>query len=533
MYENTTPTSTGEPPRLDEIIVDEALVPARGAAPCAPGLGAGGIGAGGLGAGGLGAGGLGDLWERVRRKLRAELGEDVVSSWFGSLELSGITGGVAQLSVPTRFLKSWIDTHYAERLRKHFAVDCNAASVEVSVRGAVVPRLQLKRTMLRQGEGAAPCQIASPLPRGELRALPEARNNGKSQEVSMPLSTAAALDRQLTFDTFVVGRSNQFACAAARKVSETIGAQAVYNPLYIHAAVGLGKTHLSQAMAHACESEGKRALYLTADRFMHGFVSALRSQTAIQFKDQMRNIDLLIVDDVQFLQGKTVQQEFCHIINALADSRRQMVVAADRPPTELEGLDERIKSRLAGGLCVEIGAFEEDLRRRILERRIAAASRRDPSFKVPQSVIDFVAASITSNGRDLDGAVNRLLAHASFAGANMTLDAAETAIRDLIRSREPKRVRVEEILKLVSAHYNVTRADLLSSRRTASVVRPRQIAMYLSKTLTLRSLPEIGRRFGGRDHTTVLHAVRKIEGLIGENPTLREEVVLLKRMLTD
>jgi chromosomal replication initiator protein len=360
-----------------------------------------------------------------------------------------------------------------------------------------------------------------------------ARFDKKQQEVSTPLAIAAALDRQLTFDNFVVGRSNQFAIAAARKVAESIGGLAVYNPLYIHAAVGLGKTHLSQAMAHACEAIGKRALYLTADRFMHGFVSALRSQTAIQFKDQMRNIDLLIVDDVQFLQGKTVQQEFCHIINAHADARRQMVIAADRPPAELEGLDERIKSRLAGGLCVEIAAFDEDLRRRILEKRIAAASARAPSFKVPQTVIDFVASVVTSNGRDLDGAVNRLLAHASFAGAHMTLESAETAIRDLIRTREPKRVRVEEILKLVSAHFNVTRADLLSSRRTASVVRPRQIAMYLSKTLTLRSLPEIGRRFGGRDHTTVLHAVRKIEGLIGGDAGLKDEISLLRRMLTD
>jgi len=478
---------------------------------------------------------LGELWERVRRKLRAELGEDVVASWFGSLELAGIEGGVAQLSVPTRFLKSWIDTHYADRLRKHFAIDGNAARVEVSVRGAMPARVPVARLNARPNENKAPCEIASPT---YLRVEPRlasdtALRQEKKQEAHMPLSTAAALDRQLTFDNFVVGRSNQFACAAARKVAETIGGQAVYNPLYIHAAVGLGKTHLSQAMAHACESEGKRVLYLTADRFMHQFVSALRSQTAIQFKDQMRNIDLLIVDDVQFLQGKTVQQEFCHIINALADSRRQMVVAADRPPADLEGLDERIKSRLAGGLCVEIGAFDEELRRRILERRITAARERDPSFKVPDAVIDFVASAITSNGRDLDGAVNRLLAHVSFAGAHVTVESAETAIRDLIRAREPKRVRVEEILKLVSAHYNVTRADLLSSRRTASVVRPRQIAMYLSKTLTLRSLPEIGRRFGGRDHTTVLHAVRKIEGLIGENQALKDEVGLLKRMLTD
>jgi chromosomal replication initiator protein len=290
---------------------------------------------------------------------------------------------------------------------------------------------------------------------------------------------------------------------------------------------------LAQAMAHVCASEGKRALYLTADRFMHGFVSALRAQTAIQFKDQMRNIDLLIVDDVQFLQGKQVQQEFCHIINSLADSRRRIVVAADRPPGDLEGLDNRIKSRLAGGLCVEIGAFDEDMRRRILELRIAAASARDPSFKVPQTIIDFVASAITSNGRDLDGAVNRLLAHASFAGARMTLESAEAAIHDLIRAREPKRVRVEEILNLVAAHFSVTRADLLSARRTTSVVRPRQIAMYLSRNLTSRSLPEIGQRFGGRDHTTVLHAVRKVEVLIGENPALKEEVGLLKRMLTE
>jgi chromosomal replication initiator protein len=513
MFENSLPTRAGEKASLGELVLEKTLSPA--AEP------------------GLSVSVLGELWERVRRKLRAELGDDVVASWFGSLELAGIEGGVARLSVPTRFLKSWIDTHYAERLRKHFAADGNALSVEVSVRGATPQRSTVMRVATRLAGGSSACDIAASFPRQQTRPAADGRRDKKQQEVSMPLSVAAALDRQLTFDNFVVGRSNQFACAAARKVGETVGGQAVYNPLYIHAAVGLGKTHLAQAMAHACESRGMRALYLTADRFMHGFVSALRSQTAIQFKDQMRNIDLLIVDDVQFLQGKSVQQEFCHIINALADQRRQMVVAADRPPGDLEGLDERIKSRLAGGLCVEIGAFDEDLRRRILERRITAASERDPTFKVPQSVIDFVAASITSNGRDLDGAVNRLLAHASFAGAHVTLESAETAIRDLIRAREPKRVRVEEILKLVSAHFNVTRADLLSSRRTASVVRPRQIAMYLSKTLTLRSLPEIGRRFGGRDHTTVLHAVRKIEGLIGENSNLKEEIALLKRMLTE
>jgi len=475
---------------------------------------------------------LRSIWDRIRRKLRAELGDDVVASWFGSLELLGIEGGVARMTVPTRFLKSWIDTHYAARLRRHFATDGHAASVEVTVRGEGREAGSAKRILPRRTVEASANLAGAAIAGGNARSAsePQLWQGKKPHEAPMQLS---ALDRHLTFDNFVVGRSNQFACAAARKVSETIGGQSVYNPLYIHAAVGLGKTHLSQAIAHACQAEGKRALYLTADRFMHSFVSALRSQTAIQFKDQMRNIDLLIVDDVQFLQGKTVQQEFCHIINALADARRQMVVAADRPPTELEGLDERIKSRLGGGLCVEIGAFDEDLRRRILARRITAATERDASFRVPQEVIDFVASVITSNGRDLDGAVNRLLAHANLAGAPMTLESAEVAIRDLIRAREPKRVRVEEILKLVSAHFNVTRADLLSSRRTASVVRPRQIAMYLSKTLTLRSLPEIGRRFGGRDHTTVLHAVRKVESLIDNDPALKDEIALLKRMLTE
>lgn len=519
MFEDTTAKPTEPPPLPAEIVCDEAGLSTVGASSASAVFG--------------------ELWDRVRRKLRAEFGEDVVASWFGSVEMSGISDGVVHLSVPTRFLKSWIDTHYADRLCKHFAVDGYAAGIVISVRGAGAPPNQSKQVQLGMAGAVTPCERSAPFQRrdlGQAQNLREASQGAagqdNKQQVSMPLAIAAALDRQLTFDNFVGGRSNQFAIAAARKVAESIGGQALYNPLYIHAAVGLGKTHLSQAMAHACEAMGKRALYLTADRFMHGFVSALRSQTAIQFKDQMRNIDLLIVDDVQFLQGKTVQQEFCNIINAHADARRQMVIAADRPPAAL-GLDERIKSRLAGGLCVEIGAFDDDLRRRILEKRIAAANARDPSFKVPQTVIDFVASVVTSNGRDLDGAVNRLLAHASFAGAHMTLESAETALRDLIRTREPKRVRVEEILKLVSAHFNVTRADLLSSRRTASVVRPRQIAMYLSKTLTLRSLPEIGRRFGGRDHTTVLHAVRKVQGLIGGDPGLKDEISLLRRMLTD
>jgi chromosomal replication initiator protein len=342
------------------------------------------------------------------------------------------------------------------------------------------------------------------------------------------------LDRRLTFTNFLIGRSNQLAYAAAERVAAAGPDEPLlYNPLYIHASVGLGKTHLLQAIAHSANASGKRVIYLTAEKFMYGFVCALKAQTAIAFKEKLRAIDVLVIDDVQFLQGKSIQQEFCHTLNALIDAGRQIVIASDRPPADLESLDERVRSRLAGGLCVEMGLLDEPLRVKILEARIAAAKLNHANFDVPPPVVAYVANVVQTNGRDLDGAVNRLLAHASLSSAPLSVETAETAIRDLIRTREPKRVKIDDIQKLVATHYNVSRADILSSRRTANVVRPRQIAMYLAKVLTLRSLPEIGRRFGGRDHTTVLHAVRKIENLALSDGPLSEEIELLKRMLID
>ena len=324
------------------------------------------------------------------------------------------------------------------------------------------------------------------------------------------------------------------AFSAAQRVAEARrGQPPAFSPLYVHSAVGLGKTHLLQATAQAAAAQGRSVIYLTAEKFMYGFVAALQSQTAIAFKEALRSIDLLIFDDAQFLQGKAIQNEFGHALNALLDSGRQVVVAADRPPGDLESLEERVRSRLAGGLCVEMTALDEALRVKILEARIAAAHAQNPHFEVSPAVLAFVARSIASNGRDLEGAVNRLLAHSIVGAPPLNVEAAEIAIRDLIRAREPKRVKIEDIQKLVASHYSVTRADILSSRRTATVVKPRQVAMYLSKALTLRSLPEIGRRFGGRDHTTVLHAVRKIEGLTTSNSALREELELLKRMLQE
>jgi chromosomal replication initiator protein len=259
----------------------------------------------------------------------------------------------------------------------------------------------------------------------------------------------------------------------------------------------------------------------------------LRAQNALAFKEALRAIDVLVIDDLQFLQGKSTQAEFCHTLNALIDSGRQVVIASDRPPSDLETLDERVRSRLAGGLVVEIGALGEELRLEILKARVTAARHHHPGFDVPASVLIFVAKTVTHNGRDLEGALNRLLAHSKLTGQPVTLEMAEREVRDLIRPQEPKRIKIEEIQRIVARQYNVSRGDLLSSRRTANVVRPRQVAMYLAKTLTLRSLPEIGRRFGGRDHTTVLHAVRKIENLVNNDTTLAEEIELLKRQLQE
>ncbi|HWP15231.1 MAG TPA: chromosomal replication initiator protein DnaA, partial [Xanthobacteraceae bacterium] len=343
------------------------------------------------------------------------------------------------------------------------------------------------------------------------------------------------LDPRLTFETFVVGRSNTLAHAAAKQVAQGRRGDAVmFNPLYIHAGVGLGKTHLLQSLAWAGNTSTERkVLYLTAEKFMYGFVAALRAQNALAFKDALRTIDVLVIDDLQFLQGKSTQAEFCHTLNALIDAGRQVVIAADRPPADLESLDERVRSRLAGGLVVEMGSLGEELRLEILKCRAAAARHHHPCFDVPAPVLAFIAKAVTHNGRDLEGALNRLLAHSKLTGQPVTLEMAEREVRDLIRPQEPKRVKIEDIQRVVARQYNVSRADLLSSRRTANVVRPRQVAMYLAKTLTLRSLPEIGRRFGGRDHTTVLHAVRKIENLVSTDTALAEEIELLKRQLQE
>ena len=473
-------------------------------------------------------------WRRCCERLRAELGEDIFNSWFGRLELESVAGGQARLSVPTRFLKSWIDTHYVGHITAALTTEIGpVASIVVVVRSSTRPETMTNQPPCVQG---SPPKLLAATLSDQDHSTPTARRaaaRAPAPSSGEPL-VGSPLDRRLTFTTFQAGRSNQLALSAAQRVAEhSSGRTSTFCPLYVHSAVGLGKTHLLQAVAHTAASQGRSAIYLTAEKFMYGFVAALQSQTSIAFKERLRAIDLLIFDDAQFLQGKSIQAEFGHALNALLDAGRDVVVAADRPPNDLESLDERVRSRLGVGLCVEIGPLDEPLRLKILEARVAAARALQPSFELSPAVLAFVAHSIRSNGRDLEGAVNRLLAHTTLSGAPLTVEAAEVAIRDLIRAHEPKRVKIEDIQKLVANHYNVSRADILSSRRTAVVVKPRQVAMFLAKTLTMRSLPEIGRRFGGRDHTTVLHAVRKIEALSASDGTLRDELDLLKRMLQE
>jgi chromosomal replication initiator protein len=470
-----------------------------------------------------------ERWSRVRERLRAEVGDDVFSSWFARMELDGWDGDTVKLSVPTRFLKSWIQSHYAERV-----LACWQAEEPALLRA----ELTVRSTMIRAiAAKARPAEMTGPQrePREGKASSLEARGSIAGASAVHEALGGSPLDPRLTFETFVIGRSNTLAHAAARQVAQAGRGEAVmFNPLYVHAGVGLGKTHLLQSLAWAGNAgTDRKVLYLTAEKFMYGFVSALRAQNALAFKEALRAIDVLVIDDLQFLQGKSTQAEFCHTLNALIDAGRQVVVAADRHPAELESLDERVRSRLAGGLVVEIGPLGEELRLEILRSRAAAAKQHHPSFDVPSGVLAFIARTVVHNGRDLEGALNRLLAHSKLTGQPVTLEMAEREVRDLIRPQEPKRVKIEDIQRVVARQYNVSRADMLSSRRTANVVRPRQVAMYLAKTLTLRSLPEIGRRFGGRDHTTVLHAVRKIESLVGTDAALAEEIELLKRQLQE
>ncbi len=460
-------------------------------------------------------------WERVVQRLRAELGEDLFSSWFARMEIEDLSDQRLAVSVPTRFLKSWIETHYLSKLQKIGEAELgqlDAVLVRVRTRGITTPRA-----------GVEVQQSRAPQPQAALPVTPMAVvSSGMSSD------RAASLDPNQSFDSFIVGPSNQLAHAAMCRVADAAqGAAISFNPLFVHAGAGLGKTHLLSAVAHRIRERrpDRKVMFLTAERFMINFVMALRQKDTISFKDQFAAVDVLLIDDFQFLQGKTMQQEFCHAFNSLVDQRRQVIVAADVPPAQLDAIDQRMRSRLMGGLVVDIELPDLEIRRRILMSRYAMMVKRDPSVVVPDDVLEFIANRVTGSGRELEGALNRIAAYQQFNQAAVTLDLASLVLRDMQANPDGSRIKIDDILKIIGRHFNVGRTDLLSPRRARSVVVPRQIGMYLAKKMTARSLPEIGRRFGGRDHSTVLHAVRKIEGLVKTDDKLAREVALLVRLV--
>ena len=472
---------------------------------------------------------------KVRTLLRASLGDDVYTSWFKALEFDGFDGKTVRASVPVVFLRKWIESHYMEELLRCCKAEFKTAqNVTVSVRQPGVNNARAAAASVEPLKAQREIAATDPRPMIGASEAPRMPARPIAGRTSIDGFEGSPLDPHHTFENFVVGSSNRMAHAGAVQVAETVLTDnPAFNPLYLYSSVGLGKTHLLQAIAWEVKRRAQNAqvLYLTAERFRYQFVEALRAQDPLSFKEKFRSINMLLIDDLEFMQGEKTEQEFDHIINALLDGGRQVVVASARHPAQIERMNERMRSRLQRGLVAEIGSFDYELRMRVLEQRVAEKRVADPTFELSSEVIEILASRLTESGRELEGAVNRLYLTWQHMRAPISLDIAENVVRDLFQGVEPRRIKIEDILRIISRHYGVSKSDLLSQRRHRSVVWPRQIGMYLAKQLTHRSLPEIGRRFGGRDHTTVLHAIRKIEGVIAGDANLRDELDELKKMI--
>ncbi|EAU42276.1 chromosomal replication initiation protein [Fulvimarina pelagi HTCC2506] len=483
------------------------------------------------------------IMDRVNARLKAQLGPEIFASWFQRMHLDHAGKGICQVSVPTAFLRSWIRGHYQEMLTEAFKAEVpGTLRVDIVVRSAVRGGGVNIRKHGRDLEAGSPSGLAkSGQPANVVEfaardvASGEARpTRSKTVGVANGCEIGSPLDPRYVFDTFVEGTANRVAMAAGRAIAENGPQSFRFNPLFIHAGVGLGKTHLLQAIANAAagRDDAPRVVYLTAEYFMWRFASAIRDNKALDLKETLRGTDVLIIDDVQFLQGKSIQQEFCHLLNALIDSAKHVICAADRPAKELESLDPRVRSRLSNGITLELATPDYAMRREIIEMRIRALAAEDPTFVLSEETIDAIARRVDGTGRDLEGAFNQIAFRHSL-GQPLNPEAIVEILAQFSRTSAERRVRIEDILKFVSRHYNISRTDILSARRTRTIVRPRQIAMYLAKTMTPRSLPEIGRRFGGRDHTTVLHAVRKIEAERGKDDAFSEELDVIRRMIEE
>jgi chromosomal replication initiator protein len=448
-----------------------------------------------------------DTWVELREDLRKQVGKDNYTTWIEPLFLSSFSDGVALFAVPTSFFGNWVSRNFSDNIKQ-----------QLQRSGARVDRVEfvLDKT-------TRPAPTVKRAEASDAKATPRART-----EDDVP---GAPLDARFTFESFVVGKPNELAHAAARRVAE--GGPVTFNPLFLYGGVGLGKTHLMHAIAHELQTRqpNLRVLYLSAEQFMYRFVQALRERQIMDFKELFRSVDVLMVDDVQFIAGKdSTQEEFFHTFNALVDQNKQIVISADRAPGEIKGLEDRIKSRLQCGLVVDLHPTDYELRLGIMQQKAEFYHTQYRDLVIAPGVLEFLAHRISTNVRVLEGALTRLFAFASLVGREISLDLTQDCLADILRASDRK-ITIEEIQRKVAEHYNIRLSDMIGPKRVRTIARPRQIAMYLAKQLTSRSLPEIGRRFGGRDHTTIMHGVRKVEELMTSDSQLSDDLQMLKRLL--
>ena len=451
-----------------------------------------------------------EQWGRVLTNIKEEIGEDKYLTWFQRVKLEKMADSKVILSVPTRFIRKYLESNYEGHIFDLWKRECEwIKSIEFIVRGMTKPA------------------VSNVVASGVKSSVPALGKRYQEAKDSFDeLLEGCRVEPKFTFDAFAVGPSNQMAFAAAKEVTEqvSVGKPARYNPLYIASDYGMGKTHLLHAIATRIKGENRKVSYFTSEYFMRQFVEALRNQNADEFKAAIRSTSILLIDDMQFLKGKKIQEEFCHTLNEFIDSNKQVVCAGDRIPNKLEVFDERMRSRLKGGIVTEILTPDVELRKNVIRMRCEAEKQDFPEFELSEPIITYVAEKLTTNGRDLVGAVSRLCFAYRFSNQPVTLEIAEEAVKDLIKTEEPYSLRIEDIFDKVSNEFNVDVSIMLSNERSRSVVVPRQIAMFLAKELTTRSLPEIGKKFGGRDHTTVLYAYRRVKKLIAEDKEVAKKI---------
>ena len=453
-----------------------------------------------------------DKWADVCDELQSAIGKNNFKSWIEPIEFDRIDARIARFRVPTNFFGTWVSQKFGDVILRH-----------LHGAGLAVDRLEF----LVQSTPQTPNAPQTPAVEAPVQSAPDL-SAAISADADIPLSN---LNPAYTFENFIVGKPNELAHAAARRVAE--GGPVAFNPLFLYGGVGLGKTHLMHAIAWELTKNkpNQRIHYLSAEQFMYRFVRALREKDTIGFKQMFRSVDVLMVDDVQFIAGKnSTQEEFFHTFNALVELGKQIIISGDRAPVDMEDLDSRIASRLQCGLVVDLHPTDYELRLGILQSKLETQRQRYRDLKIADGVLEFIAHRVSSNVRVLEGALTRLCAFADLVGAEITLDLTQECLSDILRATSRK-VTMDEIIKKTCDYYKVRPADLMSPNRARNIVRPRQMAMYLCKKYTTRSLPEIGRKFGGRDHTTILHGVRKIEELMSTDSQFVEDAELLRRLL--